>query len=165
MFENIQIKPMDQTEALEIANKWKYPAPYNFYDMTADQEDYDEILNKEQRKNTYFSVKNNNELVGFFCVFPKDYSSKNHIEMGIGMKPKLTGAGFGKSFVQLVVDYLNKHYFRPTIWLSVADFNQRAMKVYEQVGFRYIQKVQQEANGGEYTFVIMNNEVKASQFN
>jgi ribosomal-protein-alanine N-acetyltransferase len=27
-----------------IAREWKYPAPYDFYDMTADPEDLEEFL-------------------------------------------------------------------------------------------------------------------------
>lgn len=157
VFDNVQIKQMNQTEALEIANNWKYPAPYDFYDMTADQEDYDEILNERQRMNHYFSVKNNRELTGFFCVFPKENLPKNNIELGLGMKPELTGSGLGEAFTQLIIDYVDKTYFFPTIWLPVAKFNQRAIKVYERLGFTYIDDIQQKSNGGKYPFIVMNN--------
>ena len=35
---------MDASTAREIADGWKYPPPYDFYDMTADPEDYQEFV-------------------------------------------------------------------------------------------------------------------------
>ena len=43
------IAPMRQPEAIEIADRWKYPGEYAFYDMTADPEDYEEIVAPEKR--------------------------------------------------------------------------------------------------------------------
>ena len=56
------IKKMEQSEALEIAERWKYDGEYAFYDMTADPEDYEEIVTPEKRGNRYFSVFNGDEL-------------------------------------------------------------------------------------------------------
>ena len=60
------IAPMRQPEAIEIADRWKYPGEYAFYDMTADPEDYEEIVTPEKRGDRYFSVFSGNELTGFF---------------------------------------------------------------------------------------------------
>ncbi|MGL6299530.1 hypothetical protein ACR31S_03540 [Streptococcus iniae] len=40
--------PLSQESAEEIANKWHYQPPYDFYDMTADIEDYKEILSADK---------------------------------------------------------------------------------------------------------------------
>ena len=77
--------------------------------------------------------------------------------MGVGMRPDLTGNGQGEAFVKSVVDYINKHFDEPKIWLSVVDFNLRAMKVYEKSGFKHIDKIEQASNGGKYTFNRMHN--------
>ena len=66
------IAPMRQPEAIEIADRWKYPGEYAFYDMTADPEDYEEIVTPEKRGDRYFSVFSGNELTGFFCVERED---------------------------------------------------------------------------------------------
>ncbi|WP_218672698.1 GNAT family N-acetyltransferase [Oceanobacillus timonensis] len=156
MLKNIQLKIMDQKEAMEIADCWKYNEPYDFYDMTADQEDYEEIIDPHQRTDTFYSVIDNNQLVGYFCLFPKD-SAMNEIELGLGMKPGITGKGFGEQFVKEILSYIEKHFSFQVIWLSVADFNQRAIKVYERAGFKYVTEKIQKTNGGEYLFIVMNN--------
>ena len=50
-----------------------------------------------------------------------------------------------------------QQYDYPTIWLSVAEFNERAMKVYERVGFHKVGEKMQAMNGGMYRFVVMTN--------
>ena len=39
-----KIEPLTQQHALEIANDWHYEAPYDFYDMKNDLEDYEEMI-------------------------------------------------------------------------------------------------------------------------
>ncbi|MDN6640689.1 MAG: GNAT family N-acetyltransferase [Tetragenococcus sp.] len=154
--DNLQIKKMTQKEADEIADYWKYPEPYDFYNMTADKEDYDEIVDPLARGDKFFSITKGQELIGFFCIFPKEPAT-GEIELGLGMKPELTGKGLGEVFVELIVEYLQANYLDQVIWLSVADFNQRALKVYKQVGFNYVTDKLQKTNGGEYNFIVMNN--------
>ena len=81
MFQQIHITQMNQIDALEIANHWKYPKPYDFYDMTADPEDYEELMDEIKRQNHYFSVSQQQILSGFFCVFPKN-DSWQEVEVG-----------------------------------------------------------------------------------
>ena len=90
----VTIVPMRQPEAVEIADRWKYPGEYAFYDMTADPEDYEEIVTPEKRGDRYFSVFSGNELTGFFCVERED----SDIEIGLGLRPDLTGQGRGVFF-------------------------------------------------------------------
>lgn len=157
MFDNVQIKKMKQKEAIEIADSWKYPKPYDFYDMAADKENYDEIIDPSARGDNFFSITNNQEVMGFFYIFPKE-SSTDEIELGIGVKPKFTGIGLGEKFVRHIIDYLDKNHSYKVIWLSVANFNRRAVKVYKRMGFKYVTEKVRKANGGEYIFIIMNND-------
>lgn len=154
--DNIQIRLMNQREAIEIADEWKYPQPYDFYDMTADLEDYEEITDPVSRGKHYYSVLKNHNLIGFFGVFPKE-SGENEIELGLGLKPDLTGKGLGKNFVTTILQYIKEEQSSVKVWLSVADFNQRAIKLYERVGFKYMGEKVQETNGGKYNFIEMSN--------
>ena len=62
------IEPLTQQHALEIANDWHYEAPYDFYDMKNDLEDYEEMVSPEARGDRYYQVMNDGELYGFFCL-------------------------------------------------------------------------------------------------
>jgi len=47
-----------------------------------------------------------------------------------------TGRGLGDGFVQLGLSFAHERFPEQRILLDVADFNRRARKVYERVGFR-----------------------------
>ena len=68
----MKIEPLSQLHALEIANDWHYEAPYDFYDMKNDPEDYEEIISPEARGNRYYQVLKEGKLYGFFVLKLKE---------------------------------------------------------------------------------------------
>ena len=149
------IQPMSQDSADQIA-AWTYPAPYDFYDMVADEEDLSELLSQSSRENTYFEVIRNGALFGFATFFPK----KDHLEIGLGMKPDQTGQGLGVNFYQAIEDFARKNFDCQVLQLSVASFNQRALALYQKVGYKKVEAYQQATNGGEYPFVKLQKKLK-----
>lgn len=147
----MKITPMHQPEALEIADRWKYDGEYAFYDMTADPEDYEEIVTPEKRGGRYFSVFTEDELTGFFCVEQEGAD----IEIGLGLRPDLTGQGRGRAFLEEVLRFVRENYSFEKIRMEVASFNQRAIKVYERAGFVKTGTAKVPANGGIYDFTTM----------
>ena len=145
------IKKMEQPEAVEIADRWKYNGEYAFYDMTADPEDYEEIVTPEKRGNRYFSVFDGDDLTGFFCV-EQDGAD---VEIGLGLRPGLTGQGRGKAFQEEILRFVRENYSFEKIKLDVVSFNQRAIKVYERAGFLKTGTAKVSTNGGVYDFVLM----------
>ncbi len=148
---NIKIDKLSQQNAEKIADEWKYDGKYSFYNMTEDLEDYEEIISPLLRKSNYFQVIKNNELFGFFVL----EQAVDIVSMGVGIKPELTGNGFGLQFVLLILDYIKKNYSISTVRLGVAEFNIRAQKVYRKVGFIKTREYQQPTNGAVYTFIEM----------
>lgn len=149
--EDLRIEKMDQQSAREIADRWKYGGEYAFYDMTADPEDYAEITSPEQRGERYFSVFSGSALAGFFCVEREGTA----VELGLGLRPDLTGQGLGQAFLRTVLWYVEERFAPEAIRLSVASFNQRAVKVYERAGFERTGTARVSTNGGIYEFVMM----------
>jgi ribosomal-protein-alanine N-acetyltransferase len=145
------IKKMDQSEALEIADRWKYGGEYAFYDMTADPEDYEELVTPALRGNRYFSVYSGDDLTGFFCVEQEG----GDIEIGLGLRPDLTGRGRGGAFLEEILRFVQENYSFEKIRMDVASFNQRAIKVYERAGFVKTGTAKVPTNGGIYDFTMM----------
>ncbi len=81
------------------------------------------------------------------------------VELGLGLKPEYTGKGFGKSFVNIVVDFLISNYHLLKINLSGVSFNRRAIRCYEKWGFRKTGVIQQLSNVSVYEFVTMQLEI------
>ncbi|MED0970175.1 GNAT family protein [Bacillus paramycoides] len=144
---------MTQKEAEEIAHNWHYEGEYSFYNMEADQEDLAEFLNGEMRGNHTFSVKENDTTIGFFS-FCK--INNRTVDMGLGMRPDITGNGLGLKFVNAGLDFSKEKYGCNYIALSVATFNERAIKVYKRAGFEAVGTFIQKTNGGCFEFLKMN---------
>ena len=91
---------------------WRYEAPYDFYD--GDQEP---VLNPER---FFAAVGDDGTLVGFYYFENKG----DVLEIGLGLRPDLTGRALGGEFFRHGLDFA-RSYFQPTqIVLNVAAFNE-----------------------------------------
>jgi [ribosomal protein S18]-alanine N-acetyltransferase len=145
-------RPMTQADAEEIAS-WRYPDPYSFYDAAADAGDLAELLDTALRGDEYVSVDDGSgELVGFFQFKGRPPDA---IEIGLGLRPDLTGRGLGSRFVEAGLQEVRARFGQVRITLAVATFNRRAISVYEQVGFAPVRTYMHSTNGGEWEFLEM----------
>ena len=151
-----KIEKLSQPNALEIANNWKYPGSYAFYDMTADKEDYEVFISEATRGNQYYQLLKEEVLIGFLAY----ELIENTVDIGIGMKPSMTGKGQGLEFLNVCIEYLiHKHSNIKEITLAVASFNKRAIKVYEKLEFKEVESFKQNTNGGIYDFIKMRRKI------
>jgi ribosomal-protein-alanine N-acetyltransferase len=142
--------PMSQEAARKISG-WHYAPPYSFYDTDHDPEDREELLDPERRKGRYFSAFEQRELAGFFSFDLENGS----VELGLGLRPDLTGRGLGLGFVLAGLGFAEERFSPSDFRLSVATFNHRAIRVYEKAGFRAEDTFIQKTNGGEFEFLRM----------
>lgn len=141
---------MQQNSAIIIADEWKYEEPYSFYDMTADLDDYNELVNEALRnKNEWFEAHADDELVGYFCLCIEN----DNIDIGLGLRPDYCGRGMGKQFLTDIICFIERSYAYSTLSMDVAAFNKRAIKVYNSCGFKETHSFLQHTNGGEYDFI------------
>ncbi|MBA2175177.1 GNAT family N-acetyltransferase [Halobacillus locisalis] len=141
---------MNQEEA-EIVADWTYPEPYQFYDMKADEEDYEEFISPEQRNPHTYSVYEGDALIGFFTFTPVE----GEVDIGLGMRPVDTGHGKGQVFIERGLQFAEEMYAPKAFTLSVAQFNTRAISVYEKIGFVKVREFMQPTNGDVYPFIQM----------
>lgn len=152
--------PMEPEHAREIA-AWRYDLPYDFYDMAADEEGIDEHLDPERLKDYYAAFSGNSELAGFLSfgeearVAGGDYSG-DALDIGLGLRPDLTGKGLGLGFVKAGLEFANEQFSPEGFRLSVATFNERAIRVYERAGFRRGEVFVR--GGGDHEFLMMRRE-------
>lgn len=147
--------------AKEIAYKWKYRGKYSFYNATKDEEELQIFLNEELRKSIYYAVLNSDsKLIGFYS-----YTFENDVMwIGLGLTPKLTGKGYGEKFMQTGIDFgiSEFSYTESKILLTVAEFNKRAIHLYEKLGFIYIEKKEIPINNKVYTHWVMGKKLYES---
>jgi ribosomal-protein-alanine N-acetyltransferase len=144
-------KRMKEEDAHQIAS-WHYEAPYDFYDMDQDPKDLAELLDPQSWQESYYSAFNGeNKLVGFF-VFKQDDQT---VEIGLGLRPDLTGKGFGLAFLNAGLIFARGQFSAQKWSLNVATFNKRAIRLYERAGFTPLNIFMHQTNGGEYEFLHM----------
>lgn len=147
----LSIALMTQDEAEAIAG-WRYEPPYDFYNANADHRDLAELLDSEQRSDRYFAARNAaGELIGYFGFG----CEADVVGVGLGLRPDLTGCGLGLSFLEEGLAFAQARFHPRRFRLSVAEFNERAIKVYERCGFSRTRSFEHETNGGTHRFVEM----------
>jgi len=152
-----RIRPMDEEAARAIAT-WHYDGVYAFYDMEQDPEDLEELLDPRSWEDAYYAVSDERgELVGFFCFEQEN----DTVSVGLGLRPDLTGRGLGRRFLDAGLLFARKRYRPAAFALSVATFNERAIRLYRQAGFEDAGTFMQETNGGKHEFLRMVRKVVA----
>ncbi|MEH7885710.1 GNAT family protein [Bacillus sp. JJ1609] len=137
--QHLKSQKIDRELALEILN-WKYEKPYELYNNEVNEESLNELL-----ANPYTAVLDEKEyLTGFYCYGVSSQVPAGRLagayklpalDVGIGMNPELTGKGNGKLFFTFVLRELHKLFPDMNKRLTVAAFNERAIKLYENIGF------------------------------
>lgn len=145
-----QFAVLTQPQAETIAYTWHYEGEYAFYNMEADKDDLAEFLDAKQRGQSVFAITSDGELIGFVSVEQLDAET---VDIGLGMKPGLTGNGSGRAFVTSILEFIDTKFGPDRITLSVTTFNERAIRVYEACGFRQVTSFQQETNGSTFDFI------------
>jgi len=77
------------------------------------------------------------------------------VEIGLAMRPDLTGRGLGLAFVEAGMDFARARYAPTRFTLDVATFNERARKVYERAGFRPTGTFTRNTREGPREFIAM----------
>jgi RimJ/RimL family protein N-acetyltransferase len=156
----LNIEQMNYEEANQISN-WIYEEPYAIYSMDQSAECINELLNGD-----YYSVTDiDNNLIGYFC-FGKSaqvpvgnqfgvYEMDNITDVGLGIKPDLCGQGFGEDFIKKGLDFAQHKRSSIRFRLTVASFNQRAIKVYQRVGFTKVNSFKRISENIETEFEVM----------
>lgn len=152
-----KIAHLTQANADQIARKWHYSDQYSFYNMENDPEDFEEIITPKLRGNRYYQVVDDkDELVGYFCL---EMLSEEKVEVGLGLRPDLTGQGLGSNFVKEIETFIQNNFNFKIIILSVTSFNKRAIKVYQRAGFKIDGSKLQKSNDGVYEFINLSKAV------
>ncbi|TKD69946.1 GNAT family N-acetyltransferase [Pseudalkalibacillus hwajinpoensis] len=147
---------MMNKEEVEKVISWKYEGIYAFYDMEADMEDLREFRDDAAENENYWSVYQKDLFVGFFNFNEQQIGQ---VEIGLGMNPKLVGQGYGLNFLMAGIQKAIALYQPSSLTMAVAEFNKRAIKVYQKAGFIPVKTFIQHTNGGTYPFISMKKEV------
>lgn len=129
-----RFRPLRLRDALAVRG-WRYPGEYAMYDLTLAPLLIAALLRWPLRALTgvsYYAVASGDDrLVGVFSLTRRG----GDIEIGVGLRPDVTGRGLGLPFVRAGLELAHRRYHPRTFSLYVATFNRRAIIIYERAGF------------------------------
>jgi len=141
-FENIGFRPIEEDDLYVLKNNHNYNDILLFlghaelFSMT-DQESWWATLVNNPKTKAYCIVKNplSQETIGIFRQTNIDHINKN-CEIGIDIFLDCRGQGYGYKSYRMVLEYLFQHMGMNCVYLRYIDFNERAKRLYDKLGFK-----------------------------
>ena len=136
-----RVEPLREADARAILT-WRYPEPYEFYNPPDDGRDDDYVHAFLDPDLQFHAVRDRELMLAGFCSYGLDGQvpggdySDEALDIGLGMRPELTGMGHGAEFFKAILLHGTAVFAPDHFRLTVAQFNARAMRLYEGFGFR-----------------------------
>lgn len=150
--------PMDEAGA-RLVLAWYYPAPYEMYNTAPEQMDVN-VRGLTDPDNHYYLIHAGEGAPVAYCCYGADARvpggdyRADALDVGLGVRPDLTGQGRGDEFVRAVLDH-GRCMFDPAAWrVTIARFNLRAQRVWEKAGFRRVEEFEREVDGLPFVVLV-----------
>jgi [ribosomal protein S18]-alanine N-acetyltransferase len=156
----ITYRPTDEASARQFLN-WKYDYPYEIYNYNPEEFESNLAYHLEPA-NQMYSMFSNEELVGY-CSFGHDARvrggdySEQALDIGLMIKPSLTGQGLGSGFVQDVVQFAASEFHANKLRVTILESNRRAQRVWEKNGFDRVSSFRRKSDG--LPFVVLSRDL------
>lgn len=154
MTETIHIVPITKTHAEAIAT-WVYDDIYAFYN-------HDKDFVEECMDGNHFAFTDaDGALLGYLCFGQEariptreaDAYSDDFLDIGLHMKPDLTGRKLGGVFLQQCLDFARENFGVSHFCATIASFNSRAIALCTRAGFSIEREVTHLHSGKKFTIV------------
>ena len=153
----ITYRPADKKSAREFV-RWEYEPPYDVYNCPQEEVERAIQYNVDPKNNVYAMFNQDGKLIGY-CSYGQDAQvpggdySEAALDIGMMLKPELTGQGLGSTFAEEIIRNGLAQYDLKKLRVTIAAFNQRAIRTWEKNGFKHIQTFERSDDG--MGFVIM----------
>jgi ribosomal-protein-alanine N-acetyltransferase len=135
-----EILALAEADAVQMTG-WHYDPPYAAYDPPPDM-----VGSFVDPENRYFAVKDDaGHLVGFCCFGEHaripgvgyDAREPQVLDVGVGLRPDMTGRGFGRAFVAAILEFAGQRFGPTGFRVTIAERNRRSIRVFEAAGFEF----------------------------
>jgi ribosomal-protein-alanine N-acetyltransferase len=148
---------MDEISARAIQG-WQYSTPYDVYNLdSVDNEETVQLFLDPQ--NGYHSIADERGDLVAYCCFGLDAQvpggdyGLSALDIGLGVRPDLTGLGRGLTYVTAVLQFARGSFEAAVFRVTIAEFNKRALRLWKKAGFRPVQTFTRKPDG--MSFVVL----------
>ncbi len=132
--------PLDEPAARAIL-AWRYAGEYALYNLPPDAADA-HLRAFLDPLNGYYALTDEGGALLAFCCFGAAAQVAGYayrepaLDIGLGLRPDLTGRGHGLDYVNVVIAFAAEAFGPPALRVTIAAFNVRAQRVWQKAGFR-----------------------------
>lgn len=128
--DDLWVRPMSLTDAGEVA-AWHYESPWSVYDGDGTPLDI---------AGYWAVVDGDDQFVGYYCTGPEARlpglaGQSGTLDLGVGMRPDLVGAGNGREFAKAVMGHSSQTYQPERVRAVVKSWNERSLRLAASMGF------------------------------
>ena len=131
--------PLTEAEARDIVS-WRYEPPYDIYNGHPDLLE-DSVAWLLTPAFQYHAIHDENmDLIGFCCfgedaTVPGGLYPPDALDIGIGLRPELTGQGLGVPVLTAILAHALRTYEPTAFRATIATFNLRSQAVFRHLWF------------------------------
>ncbi|WP_157559519.1 GNAT family N-acetyltransferase [Nocardioides sp. Soil777] len=147
------VAPLRREDALDICT-WRYPAPYDCYDMT--DADPEWLLDPASG---FHALLSGERLIGFRSFgadgqVPGWEYDDRALDTGGGLRPELVGQGLGHRAISAGLAYGRARFAPRAFRVTVATFNTRALRTVEGLGFQRVGRFDAATDGSGFEVLV-----------
>jgi ribosomal protein S18 acetylase RimI-like enzyme len=158
----LDIRPMDEAAA-RVVVRWVYDPPYEIY--TGDPEKFERDVRQtvDPANNIYAVYDRTGELTAY-CSFGADARveggdyAQEALDLGLMIKPELTGLGRGREYAAAVIRRGLADYRPRMLRVTIAECNTRAIRVWSGSGFHAVQRFERAGDGLPFRIMVRDAE-------
>ena len=156
----VTIRPMGDVEAEAIVG-WRYDPPYDVYGIG--EPDPDTVRSLLLPENAYYAILQHGGLIGFCCFgheaqVPGGDYREDALDVGIGLRPDLTGQGLGGQILVAVLDVARQTFGAQPFRATIAAWNRRSIRTFEKLGFKQTHTFHTAGNPASDTWVQLTSD-------
>lgn len=151
--ERITLGAFTEDHAKEVCT-WVYTGVYSVYNLMPWEvvvENHWQLADEDARREIFHSIYLDGEMIGFGRI----QETEDRIDIGVGLKPDYCGKGFGFPVMEVLTEKAICLFPEGVISLEARQFNTRAIKCYEKVGYQIVNKYMKETINGYVPFALM----------
>ncbi|MBN2086375.1 MAG: GNAT family N-acetyltransferase [Anaerolineales bacterium] len=150
--------PLDEAAA-QVIFHWRYDPPYDSYNYRPEEKEKEMRYLTDPANRIYGIHGLRGELIGF-CSYGKDAQvpggnyDADALDIGLGLRPDLTGRGWGPAVIGEVLAFAGRQYRPVRFRVTIASFNSRARKAWGKTGFEEKEEFSREGDGRKFKILV-----------